>query len=94
MRDWGFWEWLTYLCIVIAALTIAFDQGLKLSKARERFAALVESTNWAVAPLILVLVSAVMIVERHIPPFSPPTHRPSRFQRSRDSARRGLTVLR
>jgi hypothetical protein len=94
MRDWGFWEWLTYLCIVIAALTIAFDQGLKLSKARERFAALIESTNWAVAPFILILVSAVGIVRRHIPPFSAPIHRPSRLQRSRVSLRRGLTVLR
>lgn len=55
MPGWSFWEWLTYACIGIAALVIAFDQGVKLSKARERFATLIGSPIWAFAPIALFL---------------------------------------
>ena len=56
MVAWGFWEWLTYGCIAIAALMIALDQGVRQSStAREFLGSIVQSSLWAFTPFVLIL---------------------------------------
>jgi hypothetical protein len=63
MATWGFWEWLTYGCIAIAALMMAVDQGAQRSgSARIFLAPLIQSALWAFAPFALILLSAVLIL--------------------------------
>jgi hypothetical protein len=63
MATWGFWEWLTYGCIAIAALMMAVDQGAQRSgSARKFLAPLIQSAWWAFAPFALILLSAVLIL--------------------------------
>jgi hypothetical protein len=67
MAEWGFWEWLTYGCIGIAALMLALDAAVKQSPdLNARFGRLLASRLWAFTPFALILVSAVVIAVQHL----------------------------
>jgi hypothetical protein len=69
MANWGFWEWLTYGCIAVAAIILALDAAVKQSPdLNTRFGANLANRTWAFTPFALILVSAVVIAIRHIPP--------------------------
>lgn len=65
MPRWGFWEWLTYGAIFIAALISAADGGLRsapeISKA---LPTLLPWQFWSFAPLGLLLLSAIITIVR------------------------------
>jgi len=63
MHDWGFWEWLTYAGIALAAVALAADQAIKGSpNLRKRLKGLLERPLWSYSPLGLIGLSAVLIV--------------------------------
>lgn len=63
MSYWGFWEWLTYVCIGIAALVLATDQAVKGSPTMiAHFSGLLKSPYWNYAPLVLIAISALLIL--------------------------------
>jgi hypothetical protein len=63
MSHWGFWEWLTYSCIAIAALVLAFDQAIKGSpELIARFSSLLNARTWSYAPLALICLSGLLLI--------------------------------
>jgi hypothetical protein len=77
MATWGFWEWLTYGCIAVAALMMAVDQGAQRSgSARKFLGPLIQSALWAFAPFALILLSAVLILG-HVLSSSVPETKPA-----------------
>ncbi len=69
MENWGFWEWLTYGCIAVAALMLALDAAVKQSPdLNRRFGGLLAQRTWAFTPFLLILVSALIIAARHLTP--------------------------
>lgn len=67
MRDWGFWEWLTYACIALAAVALAADQAIKGStELRKRLAGLLHRPLWNYAPLVLIGISALLVVGQQL----------------------------
>jgi hypothetical protein len=65
MRDWGFFEWLAYAVMFVAAIIMAVDQGLKLSPdLLTYFSWLVSSNYWAFSPLVLILLATGILVSR------------------------------
>jgi hypothetical protein len=63
MASWGFWEWLTYGCIAVAAMMIAIDQGVQRSDVARKFlGSIVRSPLWAFTPFSLILLSAALIL--------------------------------
>jgi hypothetical protein len=69
MPAWGFWEWLTYGCIAIAAIMIALDQGVRQSStAREFLGSIAQSSVWAFTPFLLILLSAAIILWHWLSP--------------------------
>src|SRR5258707_661452 len=67
MGEWGFWEWLGYATISVAALMIALDQGIKQSPdLNARFGRLLATRLWAFTPFTLILVSGIIIAARHL----------------------------
>jgi hypothetical protein len=67
MAHWGFWEWLTYSCIGIAAVVLAADQAIKGSpELIVRFSGLLKAPTWNYAPLALIIVSGVVLVGQQI----------------------------
>lgn len=63
MSNWGFWEWLTYSCIGVAALALASDQAIKGSpEMTKQFSSLLSAPIWNYAPLVLIAVSGILIL--------------------------------
>jgi hypothetical protein len=62
MSHWGFWEWLGYTTLWIAAVITGADTALKLApelRSRPRMQRILQSPYWAFAPLILLTISAI-----------------------------------
>jgi hypothetical protein len=67
MSYWGFWEWLTYSCIAIAAVVLALDQAIKGSpELIVRFSTLLKARTWSYAPLALIGLSGLLLVGQHV----------------------------
>ena len=65
MSSWGFWEWVAYAMLLVAALILAADQGLKLAPdLMSKMTSIVSSPIWAFAPLGLILVATGILVGR------------------------------
>jgi len=62
MKDWGFWEWLTYVTIAIGAFVLAIETALAISPAassrRPRF---LRSHIWKFIPSLFFVASMVFI---------------------------------
>jgi hypothetical protein len=66
MQSWGFWEWLTYSSIGVAAVILAADAALKGSPDVARsMSGLLSNRIWGFAPLALISLSAVLILAAH-----------------------------
>ncbi|HZI85144.1 MAG TPA: hypothetical protein VFF44_14615, partial [Casimicrobiaceae bacterium] len=65
MREWGFWEWLGYSPIALAALILAGNAALKdapvLLAAMPSF---FTAAWWSYVPLALVLAGTAILVAR------------------------------
>jgi hypothetical protein len=72
MPGWGFWEWLAYICIFVAALMLAADTGMKSS---DRFTAistaLRSSAWWNMAPLLMLCISAAVVLAYQVGVIAP-----------------------
>ncbi|HZR61367.1 MAG TPA: hypothetical protein VFA80_10515 [Xanthobacteraceae bacterium] len=67
MSDWGFWEWVAYAVLFVAALILAMDQGLKMAPDLASAAkGLLGSPAWAFSPLILVLLATGILFSRQM----------------------------
>jgi hypothetical protein len=65
MSKWGFWDWVAYTVIFIAAAMLAADTGFKSSPTlMERIPTFFQSTWWGFTPLALVLAATVILLLR------------------------------
>jgi len=64
MRYWSFWEWLAYTCLLVGAIILAADTGLKVAPELAHRAPWIESFLWSFAPLVLVSIATLILVER------------------------------
>ena len=63
MPSWSFWDWLTYICIGVAALVLALDQAIKGSpQLLGNLSGLLAKPSWNYAPLALIGLSGVLIL--------------------------------
>jgi hypothetical protein len=64
---WGFWEWLSYTCIAIAAIILAVDQAVKGSSTTTSYlTGIAGGPIWNYAPAFLVGLSAILIVAQRL----------------------------
>lgn len=67
MAKWGFWEWVAYAVLFVAAIIIATDQGIKLSPdLASLFNGVLTSPYWGFAPLVLLLLATGILVGRDL----------------------------
>jgi hypothetical protein len=67
MADWGFWEWVAYAVLFVAAIILAADQGIKLAPDLSgSLRWLLASPWWAFAPLALILLATGILVSREL----------------------------
>lgn len=59
MSKWGFWEWLTYSTLFVAALVMAVIQGVKDNAVPTWMPGFLTSTNWNYVPLALMIIGFV-----------------------------------
>lgn len=66
MRGWGFWEWIGFTSLWIAATLLALDGGIKISSPefRSHVPAFVEGAAWAFLPVSFVALGTVVLVIR------------------------------
>lgn len=62
MANWGFWEWLTYISIGLAAAVLALDAAVKgTSNLLPSWRFILDSQIWRFAPIILLVISGMLI---------------------------------
>ena len=67
MPGWGFWEWVGYATLGIAAVMLAFDTAMKNSSTiGSKTMRLRGSPVWGFAPLILLLIAGGIIVANQL----------------------------
>jgi len=65
MKNWKFWDWTAYGTLAVAAFMMAFDYALKNAPTLAKLSpGLAESSLWAFAPSMLVVVATVILVFR------------------------------
>jgi len=64
MRHWSFWEWLAYACLLLGAMILAADTGLRLSPELAHSAPFLSSPYWGFAPLGLVMGATAVLVAK------------------------------
>jgi len=62
MRHWTFWEWVAYACLLLGAVILAADTGLKVAPDLARHFSFIESPFWGFAPLALVVAATIIFV--------------------------------
>jgi hypothetical protein len=63
MARWGFWDWVAYGCLFIAAAVLAADQGLKgAPNVAAHLPSILSADILAFAPLGLVLIGSAILV--------------------------------
>jgi hypothetical protein len=67
MAEWGFWEWVAYSALFVAAIILATDQGIKMAPDLASTArGLLANSIWAFTPLALVLIATGILVGREM----------------------------
>lgn len=67
MRNWSFWDWLTYICIATTALILALDQAIKGSPTFPKdLSGLLAAPSWNYAPLTLIIVSGLLLLLKQL----------------------------
>jgi hypothetical protein len=63
MADWTFWEWIAYTTMLVAAIVLAADQGIKLAPEMTNYVpAFISSPLWAFAPLALLMIGTAILI--------------------------------
>ena len=81
MARWGFWDWVAYLCLGIAALGLAAGAALNGEPAEilTRLPDFVTSPKWAYLPIMLFALGTVILVIRLVAPLIPGSAGPNRI---------------
>ena len=59
MGEWGFWDWIGYITLVIAAVSIAIDTAISQShRLQKHLPRLFDKGYWGFVPIIMVSLSA------------------------------------
>ncbi len=67
MSKWDFWDWVGYAAIFVAAIILAMDAGLRnVPELSRAMSAILQSSWWGFAPLVLVLGATVLFIAREI----------------------------
>ncbi|MGH6847857.1 MAG: hypothetical protein ACREC0_10580 [Methylocella sp.] len=61
MREWGYWDWLAYVVLFIAALELAISQTTKL---KGLFPSFIFNGIWLFLRLVMMLFSTCILVAR------------------------------
>jgi hypothetical protein len=65
MRHWGFWEWVAYGCLLVAALIMAAETGFKTEpEVMAHLPSFFESSLWGFSPAMLVVFATVVLFLR------------------------------
>jgi len=63
MKDWGFWMWLAYGMLAIAATITAADQGIKSTEGLKLSLSWLISNNiWAFSPILLIILATTLLL--------------------------------
>ncbi|HTB03807.1 MAG TPA: hypothetical protein VK804_25330 [Bradyrhizobium sp.] len=69
MSHWGFWDWVTYGCLGIAAFGLAAGAVVKDNPAMlENFPTFFSSAKWAYVPIVLFAIGSAILAIRAIAP--------------------------
>ncbi len=60
MRDWKFWDWVTYICLLVAAVLISAREPAEKVPAMNW----ITSSAWSYVPLLLVAIASVLLITR------------------------------
>lgn len=67
MAKWSFWDWLTYICIWIAAVVLAVDQAIKGSPTMAQgLSGIINSPAWRYAPLMFMVMSGILLLVKQL----------------------------
>jgi hypothetical protein len=64
MRHWSFWDWVAYLCLLLGAMILAADTGLRVAPELAQHLPLIGRPFWGFAPFALVLIATLILVAR------------------------------
>jgi hypothetical protein len=64
MRHWSFWEWLAYLCLLLGAMILAADTGIRVAPELAQRLPVIGTPLWGFASLALVLMATLILVAR------------------------------
>ena len=63
MRHWTFWDWVAYLCLLVGAVILAADTGVRLSPELARLLPeFLRGAYWGFAPLVLMSLATLILV--------------------------------
>jgi hypothetical protein len=63
MRNWGFWDWLAYACLLVGAMILAADTGLKIAPdLAGRLPSWFLNPLWGFAPLALIIFGTITLL--------------------------------
>jgi hypothetical protein len=63
MRNWTFWEWVAYTCLLVGAIILAADTGFRISPNVASFKPpFVHSPLWGFAPVALILIATIILI--------------------------------
>lgn len=67
MANWGFWEWVAYAALFVAAGLIAFDEVIRMvPHLRHPYGEILENRFWGFVPLLLVFLATGILVSREM----------------------------
>jgi hypothetical protein len=65
MAGWTYWEWVAYAIMLVGAIIIAADQGLKMAPDILRHVrGIISNPYWAFSPLVLILLATLILLGR------------------------------
>jgi hypothetical protein len=65
MRHWTFWEWVAYACILVGAVIIAADTGIRLSPDLSGYLpSFADGPVWGFAPATFVIIATCILLYR------------------------------
>jgi hypothetical protein len=68
MRQWTFWEWVAYCCLLLGAMIMAADTGVRLAPDLAPYVPhFVHGAVWGFAPLaFVVLATSILLVREFV----------------------------
>ena len=66
MSTWGFWDWIAYISLLIAAIIIAIIQGGKDMNPPSWIQGFISKISWSYIPIILIIIATSIFVFKEL----------------------------